>query len=121
MTLLASLLKTEERALGSARSPRAKARGRVAGLFGMVVLGILAKSFFDTFGGYLRTSHVAVDPPGFGEVAVRVVLALIIAGVTFTSIYSKVNQATSQTNLPYVLAFQSGFFWQALLDSVEGG
>jgi hypothetical protein len=47
-----------------------------------------------------------------------VVLAFIAAALTFVPIYNKIGQTSEESWVPYFLAFQSGFFWEAALDAV---
>ena len=49
---------------------------------------------------------------------VRVVLSLIIALLTFVPVYNKIGQSTSESWVPYTLAFQNGFFWHAAYNTI---
>ena len=51
-------------------------------------------------------------------VAVIVILALIAAVLTFIPTYNKIGQTTGESWVPYFLAFQSGFLWEAALGDV---
>jgi hypothetical protein len=94
---------------------------RVILLFVAVVIGILSNwvlsvSFFflslptgeQTFSTLLSL---------FGPLAgftVRTLASLIIGGVVFFIIHTRINTNTSESKMTYFLAFQNGFFWQAI-------
>lgn len=109
---------------GVARTDAEKAAvGRVIGLFVLVILGVLAAWFWDVGSAYLGSD----DPnkvPQWGtltELAVRFGLALIVACLTFPTIYEKIGKSTGDSWIAYFLAFQNGFFWQAVFEGVKEG
>lgn len=91
----------------------------VIGLFGAIVLGIFLSWV------YPNLTDVAHDDAGFDlggldTVAARLVLSLIIAGASFVPIYNMTQLVRTEPWLAYFVAFQNGFFWQAIVD-VAGG
>lgn len=53
-----------------------------------------------------------------GMVIARLIVSFIAAGLSFNTIYTKVNQNSTESWTPYVLAFQNGFFWDAIIKNV---
>jgi len=83
-----------------------------------VVFGIIVNWFWGIGWTYLAdpSKGFAVGPAL--AVVVRIVLSFIAAALTFVPTYNKINQNTQESWVPYLLAFQNGFFWQAALDAV---
>jgi hypothetical protein len=68
-------------------------------------------------------TYIGDPSPGFpfGSwwiLGVRILLAFIAAALTFVPTYNKIIDADSLAWVPYFLAFQNGFFWEAALDAV---
>ena len=113
------LLSIEKRAeKDPERGKKIRAGLRIVGLFVLVVVGILAKWFWEIAWKFLAdpTAGLAIGP--ILVLAVRVILAFLIASLTFIPIYQKVGQNTSESWIPFFLAFQNGFFWQATFDAI---
>lgn len=87
-------------------------------LFILVIAGILAKWFWGIGWSYLRDPGAGLDFGSWTLFAVRLALSLIAAALTFMPIYNKINQPTGDSWVPYILAFQNGFFWESALDAV---
>jgi hypothetical protein len=93
---------------------------RVAFLFSIVVLGILSSWFWEVGWKYINNpTEPLFTGPGL-IILVRVLLSFIIAGVTFSSMFTKINQSSSESWLPYFVAFQNGFFWDAIFQGISG-
>jgi hypothetical protein len=97
---------------------KSKTNQRIFLLFLLVVLGILANWFWGIGWEYLAKPErgLILGPPL--TVVVRIILSFFAAALTFVPTYNKINQSTSESWVPYLLAFQNGFFWQAALDAV---
>ena len=82
-------------------------------LFGMLVMGILANWFWTLGWAYIGdpSSGLAFGSPL--EMLIRVILSLIAAALTFVPTYNKIGQSSQESWVPYFLAFQNGFFWEA--------
>ena len=91
---------------------------KIAILFLLVVLGILANWFWSIGWEYLSDPSVGLSFGPAPTILVRVILAFIAAALTFVPIYNKIGQTSEESWVPYFLAFQSGFFWEAALDAV---
>ena len=91
---------------------------RVLWLFLIVVAGILASWFWEIGWEYLAdtTQPIRVGPAL--AVVVRVILSFIAAAVSFANMYTKINQNTQESWIPYFLAFQNGFFWDAIFQGI---
>jgi hypothetical protein len=91
---------------------------RVFILFVIVVVGILCKWFWGIGWEYLAdtTKPIDIGPPL--AIIVRTILSTIAALLTFIPTYNKINQPSGESWVPYILAFQNGFFWEALFESV---
>ena len=96
--------------LGNESKPKA------ALLFLLLIAGILAKWFWDIGWTYLRNPEAGLHFGSWTMLAVRLALSIIAAGLTFIPIYNKIGQSTGESWVPYILAFQNGFFWEAALD-----
>ncbi len=99
----------------------AEPRPKVVVLFLVVFSGILAHWFWNLGWAFVRDPQAGLD---FGPplvILVRLVLSLIAALLTFVPTYNKVKQPTSESWVPYFLAFQNGFFWEAALEAVMRG
>ncbi|TKJ29525.1 hypothetical protein CEE39_09100 [bacterium (candidate division B38) B3_B38] len=84
----------------------------------IVVVGILAKWFWEIGWEYIADPSKGFHFGPVWAIVVRVILGFITATLTFMSMYKKINQNTGESWVPYLLAFQNGFFWQAALDAV---
>jgi hypothetical protein len=91
---------------------------RIAALFLVVVLGVLASWFWELGWAYLRDPSTGLYLGTTVEIGVRVVLSLIAAALTFVPTYNKIGQASSESWVPFFLAFQNGFFWEAAFDAL---
>lgn len=108
----------EERGLVTSSNLARSTIMRVAWLFFIVVLGILSSWFWDIGWQYLTDPGQGLPTGPWQAVLVRIILSFIIAATTFANMYSKINQNTQESWIPYFLAFQNGFFWDALFQSV---
>lgn len=108
----------EERGRDGRAISRRTANLRVAVLFIVVVLGILASWFWDVGWKYLAAPEQGLNVGPVLAVIVRVILSFIAAAITFVSVYTKIDQNTEESWIPYFVAFQNGFFWDALFQSV---
>ena len=97
---------------------KGKTQQRIFVLFLLVVSGILANWFWGIGWEYLANPEkgLILGPPL--TIVVRIILSFFAAALTFVPTYNKINQSTSESWVPYLLAFQNGFFWQAALDAV---
>jgi hypothetical protein len=91
---------------------------RIAVLFLVVVLGVLASWFWGLGWAYLRDPSAGLYLGTAVEIVVRVVLSLIAAALTFVPTYNKVGQSSAESWVPFFLAFQNGFFWEATFDAL---
>ena len=91
---------------------------RAALLFALVVLGIMAHWFWGIGWQYLGNVAHGFQIGPVQAVIVRVGLSLIAAAPTFATIYQQVNQTSRESWLPYLFAFQNGFFWEAMFATV---
>jgi hypothetical protein len=87
-------------------------------LFLLVVLGILANWFWSIGWEYLSDPSAGLSFGPTLTILVRIILAFIAAALTFVPIYNKIGQTSEESWVPYFLAFQNGFFWEAALDAV---
>jgi|Deesub1362A_J573_1020465.scaffolds.fasta_scaffold04445_2 hypothetical protein len=100
---------------------QAEPRPRAALLFLVLLAGILAHWFWNLGWAFVRDPRAGLD---FGPplvILVRLALSLIAALLTFVPTYNKVQQPTSESWVPYFLAFQNGFFWEAALEAMVRG
>jgi hypothetical protein len=121
--MISAMVDREERGLQRVRriSPKKEKRNakvQVGILFFLVVLGILANWLWGVGWEFIATPDEPPDPGNAAVIIVRVFLAFIAAAVTFTNVYTKIDQSTSESWLPYFIAFQNGFFWDALFNTV---
>lgn len=114
---LQTMRSVEAKALAPERKQSAGAR--IFGLFLLVVIGIIASWFWDIGTTYLKDTSKGLQLGSWTEFLVRVGLALVVAGVTFVAIYNKVGKSSGESWIPYFLAFQNGFFWEAILEGVS--
>ncbi|MGD2253949.1 MAG: hypothetical protein PVF70_13625 [Anaerolineales bacterium] len=91
---------------------------KIASLFVLMVLGILANWFWNLGWAFLQDPEAGISFGSPLEIAVRVVLAFIAAGLTFVPTYNKISNGANLSWVPYFLAFQNGFFWEAALDAI---
>ena len=90
----------------------------VAALYLLMVVGVLAHWIWSMGWSYLNDPSGGL-PIGWPlALGVRVLLAFIAAALTFVPTYNKIIVADGLTWVPYFLAFQNGFFWEAALDAV---
>ena len=108
----------EARGMSDQPDPQRSAAIRVFWLFLIVVLGILASWFWEIGWAYLADTTKPFQLGPFPAIVVRVILSFIAAGVTFVTMYSKINQNTQESWIPFLLAFQNGFFWDAIFQGV---
>ncbi len=96
---------------------------RVGLLFLLVVLGILASWFWEIAWAYLANPESGLVTGSFLSIIVRVLLAFIIAALTFSNIYMAIKEKEGEQSAAlfifYLIAFQNGFFWDALLKTVQ--
>ena len=104
---------TREEAGGSSNG-----KSRVAILFLILVLGILASWFWEIGWQYIAEPQNGLQFGPLPAFLVRVVLAFIIAAITFLSAYGQINKPSAESWVAYFVAFQSGFFWDAIFRSV---
>jgi len=95
-----------------------ESKPRILLMFVLLVFGILAKWFWDLGWTFLQNPDAGLDFGSWTVLAVRLGLSLIAGGLTFVPTYNKIGQASSESWVPYVLAFQNGFFWESALDAV---
>jgi hypothetical protein len=97
---------------------RQKADTRILLLFATVVVGVLFSWFWGIGWAYLAdtTKPLNIGPPF--ALLVRFILSIGIAALTFQRTYDAVGKGTAQSSLPALLAFQNGFFWEALLGTI---
>jgi hypothetical protein len=93
-------------------------RPKIVALFLLVVLGILSNWFWSIGWDYLADTSVGFSLGPASAIVIRVILAFIAAALTFVPTYNKIGQTSEESWVPYFLAFQSGFFWEAALDAV---
>jgi hypothetical protein len=91
---------------------------RVALLFGMLVLGILANWFWTVGWEYLKDPAAGLQLGTTLEIGVRIALGIIAAALTFVPAYREITQTGGESWVAYLVAFQNGFFWEAALDAV---
>jgi hypothetical protein len=118
MLNIQTLRTIEERGTTGKKTTSKEARWRVIILFLIVVAGILANWFWGIGWEYLANPDEALQLGPPLAVVVRIVLSFFAGALTFAPTYAKINQNTKESWVPYLLAFQSGFFWQAALDAV---
>jgi hypothetical protein len=87
-------------------------------LFGLVALGVFANWFWGFGWEYVRNPDKPLSSHRWSVVAVRFVLSLIAALLTFIPTYSRLDQAAQDSLIGFLVAFQTGFFWQAALDAI---
>jgi len=115
---LQAVFATELAALGGQAAKAVEAAWRVAALFGLVVIGILASWFWVVGWAYVSHPDKGWQGGPWAVFGVRIVLSLIVAALTFVPTYNKISQGTAQSFVPYLVAFQNGFFWQSAYDAV---
>ena len=74
-----------------------------------MVLGILAKEIWDNIN---ETQRVNIQVP-------RLVAALIVSPIIYAAVYSKLVEGELSL-LGLAVAFQNGFFWQAVFRTAQG-
>ncbi len=75
-----------------------------------MIIGILAKEVWDSIN---ETGTISIKVP-------RLIAAIIISPIIYAAVYSKFVQ--DELSLPGIaMAFQNGFFWQAVFRTVQGG
>jgi hypothetical protein len=80
-------------------------------LYGACMLcGVLAKEFWDFIN---ESGYIGIKPP-------RLIAALIVSPIIYASIYSQFVKGKI-TLLGAAIAFQNGFFWQAIFSTSQGG
>ncbi len=116
---IATLKTIEARGIENAGGAKeTKTKERIMTLFILVVLGILANWFWGIGWEYLANPDKGLAFGSALTIIVRIVLSFFAAALTFVPTYNKINQNTSESWVPYLLAFQNGFFWQAALDAI---
>ena len=95
-----------------------ESRQRIIGLFLLVVAGILANWFWNIGWAYLADPSKGLDIGPALAILVRIILSFIAATLTFIPTYNKISQPSEQSWVPYLLAFQNGFFWEAAFDAI---
>jgi len=90
----------------------------IAILFVLVVVGILANWFWGVGWDYIAKPTGGIAFGDLLTILVRVVLAFIAAALIFVPTYNKIGQSSSESWVPYTLAFQNGFFWHAAFDAI---
>ena len=90
---------------------------RVAILFLIVVLGILASWVWEVLWQYVKdpTKPLSIS---LGVLLARLILAFIAGGVTFSQIYAMINKPSSENWAPYITAFQNGFLWDSIFKTI---
>ncbi len=85
---------------------------RTLALYFTVALGVLAQFIF---GAYLENSDQALGTFSL----IRIILALVVGAIVFPSIYRSANFERQKPHpIQFFIAFQNGFFWQALLHAL---
>jgi len=104
-----------------AESAKSGAAFRVVGLFLLVVLGVVAAWFWDIGSAYLASEdpNKTFQWGTWADFGIRAGLAVVVALLTFPTIYEKVGKTTKDSWIAYFLAFQNGFFWQAVFEGVK--
>lgn len=96
---------------------------RVGLLFLFVVLGILASWFWEVAWAFLAKPEAGLVTESLLSIIVRVLLAFIIAALTFSNVYMAIKEKEGEQSAAkfifYLIAFQNGFFWDALLKTVQ--
>lgn len=75
-------------------------------LYFAMILGMIAKYFFDIFDKG-KTTKITIQK-------LQLIKPLLVSPVVFGVVYASTNEATSDFSL-LIIAFQNGFFWQTLL------
>jgi hypothetical protein len=121
---MGTMVVTERRPLEARGQSEAEAepvaKRRVWLLFLVVILGVFGKWAFEIVGAYIDDSSAAPTFPKAGEIIARAIFAVLVSAIIFPTIYSKIDTATGESRVTYFIAFQNGFFWQSLFDSVTG-
>jgi hypothetical protein len=124
MGIFDTMVETEREGLRNSGRDPAKVNGgakaRVVWLFVVVLFGICAHWAFEYIGA---AREAGTDPtwPSAAEIVAQIIFAGIVGCLIFLNVYDKVKKPTSESWAVYFLAFQNGFFWQALFESVQGG
>lgn len=93
-------------------------KGRVAALYLLMVVGVMAHWFWSAGWGYLGDPAGGLQLGSGLMILVRFLLALIASALTFVPTYNKISKPDGLDWVPYFLAFQNGFFWEAALETV---
>lgn len=96
---------------------------RVVLLFVVVLAGIFFSWIYPNVAAVAR-DEADWDLGGLDVIIARVVISGVFAAVTFIPIYHKINEETKKQSAteswaPWLIAFQTGFFWQALFDGIS--
>jgi hypothetical protein len=76
----------------------------------VMLVGILAKEVWDTIN---EEGSVKIRWP-------RIIMALIVSPIVYVSVYTQFTQ--DELSLPGIgIAFQNGFFWQAVFSTAQSG
>ncbi len=87
-------------------------------LFLLIVVGILANWFWEIGWAYLKNPRQRLIKGPHLVIVIRILLSVVAAALTFVPTFNKIEQSTGDSWVPYALAFQNGFFWQAALDAI---
>ncbi len=91
---------------------------KLALLFSGLFLGIIGSWFYPIGTKYLDDPSQGLQLGTPVAFVVRLILSAIIGGVIFAAVYSKIKDAGNDVG--FFIAFQNGFFWNALLAGVFG-
>ena len=91
---------------------------RLIFLFAVVVSGILASWIWKIGWAYLKNPDEGLIIGSLLSIAVRFILSLIAAILIFKPTYEKINQSSSESWVPAFVAFQNGFLWQDIVDTI---
>lgn len=82
-------------------------------LYLAVALGVFGQFIFAAFIQDDKSANASLG-------AIQVLLALIVGGVVFPTVYRSAGFNRRRPHpIQYFLAFQNGFFWQALLQTIS--
>ena len=91
---------------------------RLIFLFAVVVSGIMASWIWKIGWAYLKNPAEGLIIGSLLSIAVRFLLSLIAAILIFKPTYEKINQSSSESWIPPFIAFQNGFLWQDIVDTI---
>jgi hypothetical protein len=87
-------------------------------LYLLVMVGILANWFLTISAPVLKDANEPLDFGSWKTFVIRLTASFIVAALIFTSVYTSLQQPTQESFFPYLAAFQSGYGWQATLETI---